>query len=264
MQEIDVFLLIGQSNARGTGNPKESVIPNKNSLEALRTGEIINMKTTLEASEGDGCIAPAFSNKYNELTGRKVIFIHFAKDGSRIKNWNHDNNEFLSQCIDIFNNALENIKAKYKINSKYAIWIQGESDAKYGSDLIYYKEQLKGIAFKLYERCGITKTFVSITANWQGYEAESRLIASIQQLACEECIYLEVGSKRALKFSSEDRMRDEVHYDQIGLNILGEDLAKNIYKYNIKGEINIEDTVDLQKEKTYIKKLIELKNREGI
>lgn len=35
MENIDVFLLIGQSNARGLGNPKESVIPNENCFEYI-------------------------------------------------------------------------------------------------------------------------------------------------------------------------------------------------------------------------------------
>lgn len=90
MEKVDVFLLIGQSNARGIGNHKESVIPNENCFEYLSHGDIINMRTVLENSECYGTIAPAFANEWNKLTGNKVCFIHEAKYGSKIKNWNHD------------------------------------------------------------------------------------------------------------------------------------------------------------------------------
>lgn len=268
MEKIDIFLLFGQSNAKGMGNKNESVLPNENVFEVLSNGTIINMKTTLETSGGKGCIAPAFANMYNSMTKRKVVIIHFAKDGSRIKNWNHDFSFLLDECIKRFNNACEVVSQKYEINSKYAIWIQGESDAKYGSDILYYKEQLEGIAKKLYDVCKIQKTFVSLIGYWLGnedYIKRTKLIASIQELACKENKYLELGSKRAMTFHDEKLTVDEVHYNQKGYNILGEDLAKNIYKYDVtKESIEIEDTINLQKEKRYIQKLIKLKMEENI
>lgn len=265
MEKIDVFLLIGQSNARGVGNPKESEIPNENCFEYLKNGEIINMTTTLESSEGDGTIAPAFSNRWNKLTGNKVCFIHEAKDGSRIKNWNHDANQFLNDAIDKFNKGIKKISENYEIVNKYVIWIQGESDAKYGSDIIYYKENLKSIANRLKYECNIDKMFVSLTGYWLGhkdYLIRTRRIAAAQEAACNECDILCVGSKRAMTYHEEKLVIDDVHYSQEGLNILGKDLSNNIFKYqSIKEDLQIEDTINLEKEREYIKFLEAINNK---
>lgn len=259
MEKIDVFLLIGQSNARGVGNPKDSEIPNENCLEYLRSGEIIKMRCVLESSEGDGTIAPAFSNNWNSMTGNKVCFIHEAKDGSRIKNWNHDANQFLNDAIKKFNEGCTKISKKYEIENKYAIWIQGESDAKYGSDALYYKENLKSIANRLKDECHIDKMFVSLTGYWLGhkdYFIRTRRIAAAQEAACKECETLSLGSKRAMTFHDENLVIDDVHYSQIGLNILGKDLSENIYKYHItKKDLELEDTINLDIERKYIEQL---------
>lgn len=262
MDKIDVFLLIGQSNARGVGDHTESEVPNKNCFEYLNNGEVINMRTVLEESEGDGTIAPAFSNKWNSLTGNKVCFIHEAKDGSRIKNWNHDCNKFLNDAINKFNRGCKSISEKFKIENKYVIWIQGESDAKYGSDVIYYKNQLKEIANRLKNECSINKMFISLTGYWLGdeeYFIRTRRIAAAQEIACNECDVLSLGSKRAMKFHDEKLTIDDVHYSQEGLNILGRDLSENIFKYHItKSEVILDDTINLDTERKYIKEIIKI------
>ena len=265
MEKMDVFLLIGQSNARGVGNPNESEIPNENCFEYLQNGEVINMRCVLEASEGDGTIVPAFSNNWNKLTGNKVCFIHEAKDGSRIKNWNHDANQFLDDAIDKFNKGIEKISKNYEVVNKYVIWIQGESDAKYGSDVLYYKESLKTIANRLKVECNIDKMFVSLTGYWLGhkdYFIRTRRIAAAQEIACNECDILCVASKRAMSYHDENLVIDDVHYSQEGLNILGRDLSNNIFKYqNTKEDLQLEDTINLDKEREYVKALEELSNK---
>ncbi|GAA0862110.1 sialate O-acetylesterase [Paraclostridium tenue] len=264
MQNIDVFLLIGQSNARGVGDKTYSEIPNENCFEYLSNNEIIKMRCELEKSEGSGTIAPSFSNRWNEVTKNKVCFIHEAKDGSRIKNWNHDANKFLDDAIIKFNKGVKLINEKYKITNKYVIWIQGESDAKYGSDPIYYKENLKDIANRLKDECNIDKMFVSLTGYWLGhkdYFTRTKKIAAAQFIACKECDILSLGSNRAMTFHDENLTIDDVHYSQIGLNILGRDLSDNILKYNdTKKDIILKDTIDLEKYREYIYKLEKLQN----
>lgn len=265
MESVDLFLLIGQSNARGVGNPCESIIPNNNCFEYLSSNDVINMRCVLEASEGDGTIAPAFSNRWNELTGNKVCFVHEAKDGSRIKNWNHDSNWFLNDAIEKFNKAIIKLSEEYTIGSKYVIWIQGESDAKYAGDVLYYKESLKNIANRLKEECNIDKMFVSLTGYWLGHEdyfVRTRRIAAAQEIACMESEILSLGSKRAMTFHDEKLTIDDVHYSQEGLNILGKDLSNNIYNYHTTQEdVKIDDTVDLDNSRKYIIELEKLNKK---
>ena len=66
---MDLVLLIGQSNAKGCGNPEVSEIPCGHAWEYLEnfTGQaMIPMGRTLQLSEGRGTIAPA-SVSYTHL-----------------------------------------------------------------------------------------------------------------------------------------------------------------------------------------------------
>ncbi|HCP5309248.1 TPA: hypothetical protein OEH14_003878, partial [Clostridioides difficile] len=55
---------------------------------------------------------------------------------------------------------------------------------------------------------------------------------------------------------------DDVHYTQEGLNMLGEDLCKNIYKYHITKEKSVlSDTIDLSEARKYICELEKISKR---
>lgn len=259
MKTLDMFLLIGQSNAMGVGNHLESVAPNENAYEYLSTNEIIPMRTVLEGSNGKGNIAPAFSNDWINNTKNSVCFVHSPKDGSIINNWVKAKYQFLAEAVDKFNKAVSFAQEKYKIGKKYAIWIQGESDVEGGCCVLYYRESLKYIADTLKEKCGIEKTFVSLTGYWRGNEGNeyrTKRIACAQELACKQSPNLALASKRAMTFSDEDMYVDLVHYNQEALNILGKDLCKNVYYYykNNK-EPHIEDTINLDVARKYTEEL---------
>lgn len=259
MQKMDLFLLIGQSNSMGVGNPSKSTIAMNGCFEYLSSGELIPMRTIMEFSENKGSIAPSFANKWKEMTGNDVCFIHCPKNGSRIDNWLNDTNKFLNDAINKFNTAYDNLCTSYDIGTKYAIWIQGESDVCYSSDALHYKKSLKDIATKLCESTPIEKMFVSLTGYWIGDESlftNARRIAVSQEMACNECSHLSLGSKRAMTFYAENMLIDYVHYSQEALNILGDDLSINMHKYfTTKKDIIIEDTVNLDIARQYIEQL---------
>ncbi len=77
------------------------------------------------------------------------MFYSQCKRWFKNKNWNHDNNWFLNDTIEKFNTGCTTLSKHYNIENKYVIWIQGESDAKYGSDVLYYKESLKKLRIGL-------------------------------------------------------------------------------------------------------------------
>lgn len=258
---MDIILLIGQSNAKGCGNPEESVKPTNKCYEYLEnfTGNaLLPLGLTLQLSEGRGTIAPSLANKYSELTEHEVCIVHYAVDGSRIKNWNHDKFLYLNAAIEKMNHAVEKIRENYTIDKKYALWIQGESDGKYGTDPLYYKKRLIDIGDMLKEKAKIEKTFVSCTGYWAGdedYLKRCERIAAVQQRACEESENLILISKMALTFPSKGLLQDEVHYSMEGLNILGNEIAENIVMYYNKKNTVIEDNVNLDTAREYIKKL---------
>lgn len=261
---MDFILLIGQSNAKGCGNPEKSVVPGENVFEYVEnfTGNaLIPLSVTLQLSEGRGTLAPALANTLHQLTGEEICIVHYAVDGSRIKNWNHDKWLYLDEAMAKFQHAVLYMKGKKKIGKKIALWIQGESDAKYGTDPLYYQRQLKGIAQRLKEECSIEKTFVSQTGYWQGdedYLKRSERIAAIQEETCQEDENLMLISKTPLSFLSRKLLQDDVHYSMEALNLLGTEIAENINLYYNNKKIVLSDSVDLSNAKQVIKKLKEL------
>lgn len=256
---MDLALLIGQSNAKGCGNPEKSVCPGEHAWEYVEnfTGNaLIPMSVTLQLSEGRGTIAPAFANQYFEKMKEDVCIVHCAVDGSRIKNWVHDANHFLQTAMEKFCHAQEYMAKRYPIGRKFAIWIQGESDGKYGTDPIYYKEKLIEIGRQLEETCGIQEVFVSRTGHWLPDEenlTRLRRIGAAQEKACAEENNLILVSKIASRFPGEGLLQDAVHYNMEALNILGSEIAENIGMYYNEGKVPVlEETDDLEHARRFL------------
>ncbi|MEG2737451.1 sialate O-acetylesterase [Clostridium sp.] len=255
---IDVFFLIGQSNALGMGDIKDAPMPNSKCFEYVEIDEIIPMRKFLDVSRGNGTIAQNFALRWTELTGRSVCFIQSAVDGSMIKNWGHDRYNYLDNAIKKFERGINTISKIYSINTKYTIWIQGESDCKYGTDPLYYRERLKKLVNDL-RKIDSLKVFLSLTGYWDGV-SDKRVnnILATQCIVADEVENLIVASKKAVTFRERGLLIDDVHYSQEALNELGLDIANNIYKYENEGKLNIEDTVDLNKNREYIREIIKL------
>lgn len=256
---MDIVLLIGQSNAKGCGNPEESVRPGAHAWEYVEnfTGNaLIPMGVTLQLSEGRGTIAPAFANRYYEKTGEDICVVHCAVDGSRIKNWVHDTNHYLEQAEEKLLHAKEYIGKKYPLGRVFAVWIQGESDGKYGTDPIYYKEKLLELGGRLQRECDIKEVFVSRTGHWFPDEenlARLKRIQAAQEMACEESGNLILISKMASEFPKMGLLRDEVHYNMKALNLLGEEIAENIAIYYNEGKLpQFGEADELKREKQFL------------
>lgn len=261
---MDLVLLIGQSNAKGCGNPEESETAGGHGWEYTEsfTGQaLFPMGVTLQLSDGRGTIAPAFAKKYYEITENDVCVVHHAVDGSRIKNWVHDRNHFLEEAMDKFERAEAYVSERTEVGRKFAIWIQGESDGKYGTDPIYYKEQLKLIGRTLEDGCGIKEVFVSRTGHWKPDDENlerCRRIAAVQERVCQEEEGMILVSKMASAFPGQGLLQDEVHYCMKALNMLGCEIAENIGIYYNKGQKPVlEETDDMERAWKYLVKLEE-------
>lgn len=259
-EKIDVFLLIGQSNAIGCGSADEVIRP-MGAFEYLETDDIIPMRKFLELSRGNGTIAQSFASAWNRDTGKKLCFIQSAVDGSMIKNWGHDRYNYLDNAIYKYENAVSKLDKIYDVDKTYAIWIQGESDGKYGTDPIYYKNSLIELGNKL-NKIGIERVFVSQTGYWEGANPlRMEVIMIAQEEACKESPNLILCSKKGPTFRERKMLIDEVHYNQNALNELGKDIEKAIYNYYSEGNIiEISDEINIDKARDIYFKLREIIN----
>lgn len=259
--DIDIFLLIGQSNALGLGDISFAPNPSGDCFEYISTGKVIPMRKYLEMSRGNGTIAPQFAIDYMQLINRTICFIHFAVDGSMIKNWVHDRYSYYADAINKFKSCINYLSPIYNVKNKFAIWIQGESDAKYGTDPIYYSEMLNELVNKLVKN-SIEKVFVSLTGYWSGVP-DKRVynIIAAQYLTSLTNKNLVIAADTALSFRDRGLLIDDVHYSQDALNELGSVIAKNVCAYISLGKIeDIDIYSKFNKNICYIEKLLEMYN----
>lgn len=255
---MDICLLIGQSNAKGCGTPERSEMPVPGTWEYVEnfTGcSLIPLGVTMQLSEGRGTLAPALCNRWKQLTGHEICMVHCAVDGSRIKNWQHDNAHYLDDAMGKLNNCREYVQQKgIPVEGVYALWVQGESDGKYGTDIFYYEARLKELGQTLLQ-AGVMQVFVSATGLWDcgGDCMEScRRISMIQEMVCEETEGMTLVSKSPRTYLQRGLLRDQVHYSMQGLNLLGREIAENIFQFLRQGYLELDDPCDMIEIKRYI------------
>lgn len=225
-----IFLIAGQSNALGAGGKlySEICLPNT-AFEYINNNMLIpledpmgNIDTSL-----DGSAWPAFAKKYNSISNDTIIVVQTAAGGSSLLamaqyaccgTWDSSGTLF-SQAINL------GINARNFINKKIdgIIWIQGETDADaINNGLVSatdYKEALIKIYYRFKEELGpdlpffIVKTGYNLTGLKYGHDE----IRKVQQQVASTIYFGPLGWHK-----------DNLHYNQVGLNNMGRGLAREI------------------------------------
>lgn len=138
--EIDVFLIAGQSNAKGRATDAPSPIITGDDILQVNNNVITvaNDPVGVGINQAVNYSAwPQFGITYNELTGRKVAFVPTAVSGTGQQantdigfgNWSTSGTLF-NTSVTKLNNSLEALTtAGYIPVFKGILWIQGENDA---------------------------------------------------------------------------------------------------------------------------------------
>lgn len=255
---MDICLLIGQSNAKGCGTPERSEVPVSGTWEYVEnfTGcSLIPLGVTMQLSEGRGTLAPALCNRWKQLTGHDICMVHYAVDGSRIKNWQHDNAHYLESALNKLNHCREYVQQKgIPVEGVYTLWVQGESDGKYGTDIFYYEARLKELANTLLQ-AGVMQVFVSATGLWdcgEDCKERCRRISMVQELVCDEVEGMTLVSKSPRTYLQRGLQRDLVHYSMRALNLLGQEIAQNMVQFLQQGHLELDDPCDMMEVRRYI------------
>jgi hypothetical protein len=234
--EVDVFLVAGQSNARGVGD--SSLSPNPvpgtvyqydNSVFEQVTNEVGNLPS------GRGSMWPTFGINYYRLTGRKICFVPEAVDGSGqmvltdagFGNWGPSGT--------LFQTSVNEVTA--------AFWGQGENDARKINDATItptqYQDTLTSMIARYRTIYGSnmpfyifqtgTETSVS-DVGYAGVRGAQQTVVDVNPL------FNKMVSTNAIDFPDRSLMQpDHIHINQTGLNEQG-----------TVGSENVADGLDLQ------------------
>lgn len=135
-EEMDVFLVAGQSNASGKGVASSSPNPQANTVYHWYPGAF-NMVTDEVGNANTGSAWPSFGITWHALTGRKICFVPCAVESSAqvaaadtgAGNWDTSGTLY-GISVTNTNSAIADITAAgYTPKLRGILWSQGETDA---------------------------------------------------------------------------------------------------------------------------------------
>jgi hypothetical protein len=253
-QPASLFLIAGQSNAVGQGDSLHSVRCQKQTAfeyksvsdSIVHLADPVGEDTHHFQAAKTGSIAPAFTKTYNASTGSKVIIVSSARGGSschakaELKNlgtW------AVEGALLLFPEAARKIRKainKVQVPLSGVIWLQGERDANaINSKHIAeqeYKDSLADLIKRFRQNFGDRLPFYIVETGFydhhprEGFDAVRKVQLQItNELPLVYLVYDETGD-----FRERNWMKDEIHYNQDGLNHIGEVVAKAIVELEVK------------------------------
>lgn len=192
-QGVDLFLVIGQSNARGRG-PDAGVVPATGTAYEFNGSGFQPMSSVTGLPTGNYWTSsnygpiPAFAKRWYELSGRRSAFVvrpaggtGLTRKGDVLGNgyWAPENgitHPIYDRAFNDLINAYTAASALGGVDNIYVIWIQGENDAAGGVSYSEYMAGLKRLIDRLTDdlvpRTGhfIPGFFMAETGYFWGYD----------------------------------------------------------------------------------------------
>ena len=239
--KVDVFLLIGQSNANyrpstadaATVDPKPfpGTAYYYGTAESCSQWDDPSLNAFMDFALPDGSSRlgdkmPVIAATYHEETGRKMLLIDSAIGGTRIITFVPPDGDNWVRATTAVTTTMAALEASeyFEATGTYAyMFIQGESDGTHSTTKAAYMERfmkmhdaiLAGGLGAEFHHC-----FISLTHKGTTSLAQS-------QLAEDHPDTITVASSAALTFTVENGLMNEdtYHYTQAGDNIIGKDLG---------------------------------------
>jgi hypothetical protein len=243
-----LFLVAGQSNAVGQGNKDSSVScsvhtafeyrMNDTSILSLRDPVGENWQYFQRANTGS--FVPAFAKQYHNQTGKEVVIISAARGGSSC----HTNAELENYGtwatkgnMPLFENALIKTKQAMQYSAlplSGVIWCQGERDANAVNTrqltTTEYEAALIDLIGRFRKALGETLPFYIIQTGFYKNHAREGFdeVRKAQERVAAHLPNTFLVYKNTAEFEKLGWMKDEIHYNQQGLNDIGEKMANTI------------------------------------
>ena len=244
-----LFLLAGQSNAVGQGDSSKSNLNTCNnsyeydvlldSIKLLKDPAGQKWKS-LETTNRAGTILPAFSKTMNGLTQKKVVVLMAARGGSscskyaeldKYGTWDTSGKLF-ADAVEKTNKAI--IKSGIPLTG--IIWMQGERDANAINDGKEtgeaFKSSLESLIKRFRNRYGKRLPFFIVQTGYQSGRpnAGNDKVREMQAAVAKSMKRVYVVYEDTNLFFDRNWMKDNVHYNQVGLNDIGEKAAQYVFK----------------------------------
>jgi hypothetical protein len=243
-----LFLLAGQSNAVGLGDSSKSNLNTCNdafeydvlldSIKLLKDPAGQKWKS-LETTLKGGTILPSFAKTLNVLTQKRVVTVMAARGGSSCsKHAELDNYGTWDTTGKIFADAVE--KTNKAINKSGIpltgiLWMQGERDANAINDGYLTAEVFKASLEDLIKRFrnvyGKKLPFFIVQTGYQSGrpKAGNDIVRKMQADVAKKMKKVFLVYEDTNLFFERNWMKDNVHYNQDGLNDIGEKAAQQVF-----------------------------------
>ncbi len=236
---LSVYLMTGQSNASYYyAEPALATVTKPGTsyhYSELIGGVKICSMNNEEGAMARGNIEASLCKTLYDLTGEKTLVVNAGVSGRKMETFlptQGGSYKYINQVWQIIQRYLndEEFQNKYEVRIRDYIWAQGESDSKtdmaiYKSDFMKLHQMLTGQDY------GFQNAFIVKVRSKYKNSAEAQ-----EQLASENND-IAIATRSSEHFTVENgKMRfDDLHYSQIGDNLLGEETAKSIAKARIEG-----------------------------
>lgn len=245
LSAVDLFLVVGQSNAEGRGSSASSpsVLPGAGWYWSSGGGLVKSLADPVGGAN-TGSMWPSFANQYYALTGRTACLVEEATGGSALiaaasaTNWSATGS-LRSVAVASCNSARAAIIAdgEKKLGGVYVISSQGEQDAVSVNGTTVtgaiYKTELEALASYFaanitgFTQMGVVRTGA---ANDRAAAVNWAAIRQAQEDACAASANLTMlyRGTSGLPFDARRLMADSVHYNQTALNEAGRIAARGL------------------------------------
>lgn len=231
---LSIYLMTGQSNASYYYAEPELATMTKPGT-AYHYSELVGGVQICPMNNEDGTMArgnieAALAKNLYDMTGEKVLLVNAGLSGRMMYSFvpiQGESYKYINNVWQVIKRYIydDEFQQKYETRLRSYIWAQGESDGdtdvgSYKNDYLKLHEMLKSRDFG-FEYGFIIKVRPMYT---NAAEAQEQLVAENEDIA--------MATRSSEHFSVENgKMRfDDLHYSQIGDNLLGEETAKSIAK----------------------------------
>lgn len=242
---VDLILFMGQSNMSGVGgNPSLAPkVPGGQGFEFKAISDPTNIYPIEEPfgknesfiggicdfpGSKQGSLVSSFAIKYYEETGIPIVAVSASEGATTTEKWKSDN--YQADLLSRYNKATNWLDDNgFKVRKRFAIWLQGESDAANNVTADEYVANMDIIIRGLFI-AGVNKVFIITPGRTLTYKNYFDTIIDCQLKMCKESGYYALGTNYLSAMSAE-YLVDEWHYNQYVLDLLGERCAESVAYY---------------------------------